>query len=61
MDGFIQGPNAIPLEVALKRYQEKGIRPYESFEWIALQRKVLEEFVSELKVLLGKVNSGDWT
>jgi len=61
MDGFIQGPNAIPLEVALKRYQEKGIRPYESLEWIALQQKVLEEFVSELKVLLGKVNSGDWT
>ncbi len=61
MDGFIQGPNAIPLEVALKRYQEKGIRPYESHEWISLQIKVLEEFVSELKMLLAKVNSGDWT
>lgn len=61
MDGFIQGPNAISLEVALKRYQDKGMRPYESHEWIVLQQKVLEEFVAELKVLLGKVNSGDWT
>lgn len=60
MDGFIQGPNAISLEAALKRYQEKG-RPYESHEWISLQLKVLEEFVAELKVLLAKVNSGDWT
>ena len=59
MDGFIQGPKAILLEVALKRYQEKSIRPYESHEWISLQRKVLQEFVAELKVLFAKVNSGD--
>lgn len=61
MDGFIQGPNAMPLEQALKRYTGKTSRPYETEEWIELQIKVLDEFIDELKKLLIKVNNQDWS
>lgn len=61
MDGFVQRKGAFTIQQALLRFTGKGTRPYESSEWINLQLKVLEEFVSELKVLLAKVNCKDWS
>lgn len=61
IDGFIQGPYAMSIEQALRRYTGKTSRPYEPQEWIDLQLKVMDEFITELKTLLKKVNSQDWT
>lgn len=61
MDGFVQGSNSMTLPQALIRCTGKSNRPYEQEEWIKLQEIVLTEFISELKVLLRKVNDCDWS